>query len=221
MSLTRIIVLANSWKHHDWCLAGIHPDTGEWIRPVTGLPDGRVREQDMKTGGHFPQLLDVIDIPLAPDGPDFDFESENRSILPGRWYVRGQATAEDVAEFARPSRYVLHNHMKYVAPSELQRKPPEKRTTLQLLLVDDFKVRDKRRSAAHDHNWVGAITSGGRDIEVKITDPVYFERLDRGHKAAKSCVLTISLGLPYKPPNWGKDEEPVCWKLIAGVVELD
>jgi len=87
MSTTRIVVLANSWKHQDWCLAGIDLDTGKWVRPVTGLDDGRVPEKSMKLDGYFPKLLDILEIPLDSTGPDFCFESENRIILPGRWHL--------------------------------------------------------------------------------------------------------------------------------------
>ncbi|MHC4676481.1 MAG: dual OB domain-containing protein, partial [Planctomycetota bacterium] len=45
-------------------------------------------------------------------------------------------------------------------------------------------------------------------------------RLNKGHKPSNSCLLTMSLGMPYKPPDWEEDEPPVCWKLISGVIEL-
>jgi hypothetical protein len=103
VNLTRITLLANSWKNQDWCLAGIEPATGKWVRPVTSLEDGRVRQSDMKIGGYFPEVLDIIDLPLDTTGPDFGFESENRTILPGRWYLHGQATANDLLKYAKPS----------------------------------------------------------------------------------------------------------------------
>lgn len=43
VTLTRITILANSWKNQDWCLAGIEQTTSKWTRPVTSLDDGRVR----------------------------------------------------------------------------------------------------------------------------------------------------------------------------------
>ncbi len=220
MSLTRIVVLANSWKHHDWCLAGIEPSTGKWVRPVTHLEDGRVPAGAMKVPRHFPQPLDILDIPLASTGPDFGFESENRTILRGRWYLRGKANPADLLQYAKRSHYVLHNHRKYVTIQEMQRKPLEKRTTLQLVRVDDFKVRDRRENATQKHQWKGVVLSGGRELEVGITDPVFFERLNRGHKPSRSCLLTMSLGMPYKPPDWEETEPPACWKLIAAVIEL-
>ena len=220
MSTARLVVLANSWKHHDWCLAGIDLGTGKRVRPVTGLDDGRVPEGSMKLGGHFPALLDVLEIPLDSTGPDFGFESENRIILPGRWYQRGKMTPKDIERYAKRTYYVLHNRRKYVTPGELRQKPFDKRATLQLIRVDSFKVRDAQRESTDKHSWKGLIWSGGREIEVGITDPVFFERLNRGHKPAPSCFLTMSLGMPYKPPDWDADEEPACWKLISGVIEL-
>jgi hypothetical protein len=220
VSTTSIVVLANSWKHRDWCLAGIDLDTGKWVRPVTGLDDGRVPQTVMKLRGYFPALLDVVEIPLDSSGPDFGFESENRTILPGRWYHRGKLTPEDICKYAKRPYYVLHNHRKYVTPTELRRKPFDKRTTLQLIQVAGFKVRDARAKSTDKHNWKGIISSAGRELDVGITDPIFFAKLNGGHKPSGSCLLTMSLGMPYKPPDWTEDDEPACWKLIAGVIEL-
>jgi hypothetical protein len=220
MTTTSIVVLANSWKHHDWCLAGIDLDTGKWIRPVTDLDDGRIPQTVMKLGGYFPKLLDVLEIPLDAAGPDFDFESENRTILPGLWYLRGKMKPKDIERYAKKTYYVLHNKNKYVTLEELQQKPFAKRTTLQLIQVDKFGVSDGRHRPTDRPNWKGLITSGKREIDVKITDPVYVEKLDKGHKPSPSCLLTMSLSMPHKPSDWDEDEDPVCWKLIAGVIEL-
>jgi hypothetical protein len=220
VTLTRIIVLANSWKNQDWCIAGIEPATGKWVRPVTSLEDGRIRRSDMRLADRPPQPLDVIDLPLDATGPDFDFESENRTILPGQWYLRERASPSDLLKYAKSSYYVLHNHRKYVTIDEMKQKPLEKRSTLQLVHTNDFIVRDTRNPSRASHNWKGVVSSGGRELELTITDPTYCEELNKGHEASKSCLLTMSLSMPYKPPEWEKDEAPVCWKLIAGIIEL-
>jgi hypothetical protein len=220
VNLTRIIVLANSWKHTDRCLAGIDSSTEKWVRPVTNLDDGRVRQSDMKLGDHFPQILDILDIPLDATGPDFDFESENRTILPGKWRLCGRAAVKDILKYARQPCYVLHNHRKYVTVQEMRRKPIEKRTTLELIRVDQFRVRDSKSPSTEKHNWKGVVSSGGRALELTITDPVFCDRLKKGHQPSKSCLLTMSLSMPYKPADWTEEEPPVCWKLIAAVIEL-
>jgi len=98
--------------------------------------------------------------------------------------------------------------------------PFEDRTTLELIHVDNFAILDTRTTPGQKPEWKGVISSGKRKLELKITDPVFSERLNSGHTPSKSCLLTMSLGMPYRPPHWKEDEQPVCWKLIAGVIEL-
>jgi len=217
---TRIAVLANSWKHSDWCVAGIELTTGKWVRPVTELEDGRVPKRAMKTGGHFPQLRDILDIPLDASGNDFGFACENRTLLSGAWHWHGKIEVEELLPYAERPDCILHNHRRYVTPQEMSEKPVEQRSTLQLIRVDNFTVRDRRRSASEKHQWQGVIVSAGRELELNITDPVLFGRLDAGHHPSSSCLLTLSLGMPYKPLDWPEDAPAPYWKLIAGVIEL-
>jgi len=220
MNLMRIVVLANSWKHTDWCLAGIDTSTGKWVRPVTDLDDGRVRKSDMKLRGHFPEICDVLDIPLAATGPDFGFTNENKTILPGERHLCGKASVKNLFRYAKKPYYILHNRKKYVTVEEMKARTFENRITLQLIHVADFVVRDKETTPGEKHQWQGVISSGGRGLELNITDPIFFGKPNRGHTPSKSCLLTMSLGMPYRPPHWTEDEQPVCWKLIAGVIEL-
>ena len=218
MSMTRLVILANSSKLNHRCLAGIELDTGSWVRPVSNFEGGAVPLTMMRINNRFPELLDILDIPLDETGPDFDFESENRTILPGEWNFRGKADVNVVLKYAEQPMYVLHNHKKYCTLQEMQEKPLEQRKTLQLIRVEDFQVRDKRSTAADKHDWKGVIWSGDREIEVGITDPVFIQRLNTGHTPSQNSLLTMSLSLPYPPPGW--EGSPPCWKLIAGVIEL-
>jgi hypothetical protein len=220
VNLTRIIVLANSLKHGDSCLAGIDIRTGKWVRPVTNLDDGRVRNSDMKTGTHSPQLLDILDIPLDTTGPDFGFESENRTILSGAWYLRGRADVKDILRYVQHPPYVLHNGWKYVTIEEMKQRAFEDRTTLELIHVSNFSVRDTKSPSTGKHGWKGLVLSGERVLDLPITDPVFCERLTTGHKPSGSCLLTMSLSMPHKPPDWQADDPPACWKLVAGIIEL-
>ncbi len=216
MTMTRLVILANSLKRGDLCLAGIDLETGKWVRPVTTLDDGRVPKKSMKI---FPALLDVVEIPLAATGPDFGFECENRTILPGPWRNAGALTMADLDKYIEQPRVVLHNQKKSVAPSELRQKPFEERRTLQLIRVENFRVYDARAVPFDKPNWKGIVLSGGQEIEAGITDPVYIQKLGKGHVPSPSCVLTMSLSMPYAPPGW-TGAEALCWKLIAAVLEI-
>lgn len=144
-SLTRIICLANSWKHRDRCIAGINPTTGQWIRPVSDLPpDGRVSSEMRLIGRTEPALLDIIEIPLAKTGPDFGFESENYSILPGVWRRVGKVMPKNALNYCSSDRYILHNYNKYVTVPFLQSLPFHQRRTLQLIHALELSVESQK-----------------------------------------------------------------------------
>jgi len=220
VKLYRIAVLANSWKHGDYCIAGIEASSRKWVRPVTELDDGRIPKEYMKTHGRFPQLLDILAIPLHETGPDYGFACENRTIGKGEWHLRGQIDVETLMKYVEQPEYILHNDQRYVTVDEMQSLPAEERRTLQLIRVDDFEVEEKKGKTPNQYQMLGMVQLGGQRLALSITDPVYYQKLASGHKPSKSCLLTLSLGMPYKPPEWGDAASSACWKLIAGVIEL-
>ncbi|MDG2989889.1 hypothetical protein L3556_02910 [Candidatus Synechococcus calcipolaris G9] len=221
-SLKRIVCLANSWKLEERCIAGIDLDTGKWIRPVCDRlypEDGRVPISVRIVEGQEPKLLDILQVPLAETGNDFGFECENRSILDGQWQYLGQAQPTDLLRYCSSSKHILHNSSKYVYPSYLKKLPFPQRRTLQLVEVVNFSV-EKRTSSKGNIEWRGTIeASNGRCLAgAKITDPVFVEKLKTGYQPKDICFVTVSLGMPWGPPDW--DGEYPCWKLIAGVIEI-
>ena len=217
--MARIVCLANSWKRSERCIAGIEVATGHWLRPVTASADGSVPRHIRGVRKGEPALLDLLDLPLADDGPDFGFERENRLILPGRWYVRGQAHPDDLRRYVEDAGPILHTAQRYVTVPQLQALPPAERRTLQLIEATDFAVEATRRQQSGHGVWKGTFsTRAGYHLTANITDPAYSGRLDAGHVPDRHCLLTISLSLPWRPPSWELDDP--CWKLIAGVIEL-
>ena len=213
---TRIICLANSKKHGEGCVAGIEPATGRWIRPVTSLSHGEVPKHTRQIGRTEPALLDLLDIPLAPTGPDFGFESENRLILPGAWHRAGRVQPTDLRTYYSTEPYVLHNSSSFVLLPYMQALPFAQRRTLELVETTTFSAEKIRR----DGGWRGALTTcAGQRVVARITDVLFLRRLDAGHRPGDHCLLTMSLGMPYRPPEWDGDDP--CWKLIAAVIELD
>ena len=69
--------------------------------------------------------------------------------------------------------------------------------------------------------WRGTIrTTNGQSLnDAKITDPVFVEKLNKGYQPTGSCLVTVSLSMPFAPRLDWEGEHP-CWKLIAGVIEL-
>jgi hypothetical protein len=216
--MSTIICLANSWKHGERCIAGIDIDTGEWIRPVcdTQYPeDGRVPTSVRLVEGREPELLDILEIPLAETGKDFGFECENRSVLPGQWNYLGKVRPAALQRYCGNFPYILHNSSKYVNPSFLQKLPLPQRRTLQLVHVVSFSPQSS------GDGWRGTIqAANGQSLaRAKITDPLLLNKLALGDRPKNPCLVTVSLSMPFAPrDDW--EGEPPCWKLIAGVIEL-
>jgi hypothetical protein len=127
---------------------------------------------------------------------------------------------KDVLKFAERPQHILHNDWKYVTLEEMEGRPFEDRTTLELIQVTAFGIRDTKGASTGKPSWKGLVSSGGRVLDLPITDPAFCGRLAAGHRPSKSCLLTMSLSMPHKPPDWDPEGPPAYWKLIAGVIEL-
>ncbi len=152
-SLMEIVCLANSRKHGARCIAGIALSTGAWVRPVSDLDDGRVERAMRLVDGREPSLGDVLAIPLAETGPDFGFECENRSILPGKWRLVRVASTEELRALVSGDGPVLHNDEYSVTKEFLVSLPPQKRQTLQLVEAGDVSVFSSGPSANGGRKW--------------------------------------------------------------------
>jgi hypothetical protein len=220
-SLKRIVCLSNSWKLEERCIAGIDLDTGRWVRPVCDSlypKDGKVPKSARLIEGKEPELLDILEIPLGDTGNDFGFECENLSVLPGRWKSLGKVDPSELIGYCEKFPHILHNSSKYVNPSWLKALPSQQRRTLQLVQTASLSVT---KSSSGNTGWRGTLqTSNGHTLrEAKITDPVFAEKLEAGYQTTGSCLVTVSLSMPWAPHDNWEGEEP-CWKLIAGVIEV-
>lgn len=220
--MTQIICLANSRKFEERCIAGINPTTGQWIRPVSSLypEDGRVPANVRLIQGKEPALLDILEIPLDNNGPDFGFESENFTIASGSWQRIGQVQPTDVLQYCGNYPHILHNSNKYVNLRYLQSLPFQQRRTLQLIYATKFSVQAIPNTQG-SRKWQGTLVTitGQQLTNASITDPVLVNRLESGYSPQNPCLVTVSLSLPHKPSKDWEGDDP-CWKLIAGAIEL-
>lgn len=216
-SLRKIVCLANSRKNGERCIAGIDLDSGKWVRPVYEMGryanDGRIPIGVRLIKGREPELLDIIEIPLSHTGNNFGFECENQSILPGEWRYLGKAQAADLLEHCSQSQHILHSSGRSVSPDYLKAQPFGQRRTLELVHAHNFSAYKSRWSG-----WQGTFSSDDiSQFDAKITDPDLTRKLEGGCSPGNECLLTISLSMPFSP---GGSSEPLCWKLIAGVIEM-
>jgi ATP-dependent DNA helicase RecQ len=218
--IVRIICLANSRKRGAHCVAGIDTETGQWIRPVFGLEDGRLPREMRLVDGREPELMEILRIPVADTGPDYGYESENRSLLPGPWVSEGKISYEELLRYCSSEHHVLHTPERRLTVKFMQSLPPAERRTLQLVETIRFSAFHTGLSEHGGHKWHGSLViSTGARLTARITDPVFVEKLESGYRPGNHCLLTISLSMPFRPDDWTEESTP-CWKLIAAVIEM-
>jgi len=212
--MARIICLANSYKHGGRCIAGIEPETGAWIRPVPNTPEQAITPSMRLINGNEPRILDIIEIPLEDYGPDNGCQRENRLLLPGRWKKVGQVAAHNVLRYCEDDSIVLHNHDNNVAPEFFSQIPKSQWQSLQLVHNPNITFMRNPWGKCRAHFRDAAQIS----LDLKVTDPTVLEKLRNAESISRDCILTVSLATPWKPND--SDQPELCYKMVAGVVEL-
>lgn len=213
--MAQIICLANSYKRGGRCVAGIDVITGEWIRPVSNdIKIERSITLQRFINGREVELLDVLEIPIESFGPDEGCQPENRLLKDEPWKYIDRVKRRDVLKYCKDEEVILHNDTDRVTPSLFTKLPKSKWSSLQL--VHSKNVHFYCDPWGH---WRAYFSySPRKTLDLKITDPFILERLKKNEQIKPECILTISMGTPYRRPNSSDPE--YCWKMIAGVIEL-
>ncbi len=215
----RLICMANSWREHGRCVAGIRRNTGEWIRPVP--PDGgSLAKDDTVVDGRFIRPLDIVQMQLRQPSLSTRFQRENHEIIARKWELVGQADPAEVLRYCGQSHIVLHSHTKFVEPAAMEALPPNQWESLQLVHAENVLFTPDE---GKDNRWVADfrllhLHRRAPHYQITVTDPIATARLNQGHRIGRECLLTISLTEPIAFPAWELPER--CYKVVAGVIEL-
>ena len=214
MPETKVVVcLANSWKHHDRCVAGIewvNGDPRDWIRPVT-TRDGHgvsFNERRLPDGGE-PKPLDIIQIPLVIARPT-GYQTENWLLDPTRsWSKVGELPWIDLEnlEDAPADLWGSISLAPETAAMSVTNSLALVRIRAPILHVLDGGFQQVRRELRVIFKYRRAT------YNLKVTDPdyvnYYLSRND-GRYRLSDCYLTVSLTEPF---------QGFCYKVIAAVLE--
>ncbi len=221
----RVVILANSYKGGEdrRCVAGreLHTDRiGGWIRPDVDATGAVPFSDRSYADGSEPALGDVVLISVRRPMGRQDHQRENweldsgvrwRQITTVGWRELVQLD-EAVVELwddrmAGDSNYGLNNRVRSVQASQLD-------SSLRLIRVCDLRISVVDSEGRRKRRVDGEFRFAQVDYRLSITDPVLQDRFS-GHAAGDydlgECLLTVSLGEPYK--------DGFCYKLIAGIIE--
>ena len=198
-SITRILLLANSAKKHERCLAGIDLDTGSWIRPVSSKESGAVPTSKTIIEGTHLKPLDVIElrrsyhVPVPWQRENWLFEMDSlrrvRTVDMDDAYEAlkqvSDLNASFVAASPTPVNHEFYSQCIFDYPS------------LALLAVPDFQIVPSRN---HKDQWRNRINfrHGSLDWDLSLTDIRYPAWQNTGSEpistAGGKAFICVSVG---------------------------
>ena len=102
MFIKNLIILAESAKFNNFCVAGVDADTGEWIRPISEKPEleDAVPIDDLKyPDGSRIELLDVVEIKFSDRAAKNPIQPENFFYNQKYfWQKIGRVTLQEVID---------------------------------------------------------------------------------------------------------------------------
>ncbi|MBD3879080.1 MAG: hypothetical protein SR1Q5_05280 [Quinella sp. 1Q5] len=102
MKIFKLVILAVSAKHNNFCVAGVDIDSGKWIRPISERAEFEeaVPLEDLKypDGSHV-ELLDVVEIKFSDQSADNPIQPENFFYNQKYfWQKVGRVTLQEVID---------------------------------------------------------------------------------------------------------------------------
>ena len=203
MTQAEIIVLANSIKHGQHCVAGKCIDTGNWIRPVSNANGGELSHEQAKYqnphGIFGVKPLLKIRMSFLQHVP-LSHQPENYLIDDNLWQQNYSIGAAELADHLDiPDD--LWGHDNRVQHNLIVMGLCTIDQSLYLVQVDNlnlYTTEDGKRRASFDYN--------GNDYDLAVTDPKFDEILREQHEV--NGILCISLGEEY---------QGYCYKLVATI----
>lgn len=213
MNSKKIIVMTESSKFKNNCVAGIDVDTGEWIRVVSDDEEthGALTDDDLRyEDGTKCQVMDIVNIPFVKEVPT-DVQPEN-ILLDRDWYIEntGTATLEEILKIHPSERrnYVFATKFSAIKEEDLYEYGVD--YSLMLIkatcLVFGWRKNDKRQKKLKvSFKYNGIVYE-----DVSVTDPDFYAVAER--KRIQSAYLVVSLGAPY---------HGYCYKFVAKIFPVE
>ena len=208
--MMEVICLANSYKHHGRCFAGIDLQSKRWVRPICRA-GGAIPIEDQIINISNINILDVVDIPID-EKKTTGHELENFYYRREPWRIVRHSTVAEI--IGHCDGEILHPEFgKSIDYGYLDQKAPVR--SLQIIEVKQLQCLLDR-----NHKWRGVIQDvnyGLQGVKLSITDPMTLSKLQSGQDIGSHCLVTLSFSQPWHPDG---EENLKCYRLIAGVIEL-
>lgn len=204
-----IIITTKSDKYNNWCVAGISTDNGRWIRPVRMGADDSLTDANLTcTNGHIAEVLDVIEIDIAPGNAvalhPHQVENVFMDTTVSPRFVR-RSTWNEVFALHAPKRrnMILNNNTKTVYGSD---KMPAtyvdqlvNKKSIQLAKIRNLKINACAPGKNHPKADFDYLSAKGEVLHYKltVTDPEYAHNASRIDHTDAHVIVSLA-GEPYR-----------------------
>ncbi|WP_447927916.1 dual OB domain-containing protein [Vreelandella sp. EE27] len=203
MTQAEIIVLANSVKHRQHCVAGKCINTGNWIRPVSNANGAELSHEQAKYKNPYGTFgvrpLQKIRMGFLQHVP-LSHQPENY-LIDGSLWLQNYSIRESDLVFYLDTPDDLWGQDNRVQHSLIAMGFYNIDQSLYLVKVDDlnlYTTDNGKRRASFDYN--------GSDYDLAVTDPK-FDEIFREQREVNG-ILCISLG---------EEHQGYCYKLVVTV----
>lgn len=240
MSVIQIICLANSKKNSAHCIAGVAISgelTGQWVRPISALHDGRLESWHcLLDNQELPRIFDIIEVNVCAHKPQ-NYQPENWLISNhSSWKLVGRATIEQLNQYlgdklkeASFKQELLKGKEDRIRYEDLQADPLDS----SLALIQPRNILWKISTYGTKRKYRIQFTLDKHLYDLRITDPKWefiLKDVDDGMYKSEQLVsmvdeldgfdpqkfrFTISLGTPFIPSGYS---ERYCFKLVVAVI---
>jgi len=201
-----MVVLAKSYKHGQFCVAGKRVDNGRWIRPVSsgqGKALSREQVKCVNPYGAFPvKPMQKAFMNFSKHAP-LIYQPENHVIDGSVWqqnYKMGYNMLDEYLD--RPDS--LWGSGDRVPYDDIVFGKVEIRQSLFLVRVKNLRLVPGERRASFEYR--------GYRYNLKVPDPGFDERCRQ--LVTPESVLCISLGEPFKVRD-----RYSCFKIVAAILQ--
>ncbi len=216
--------MASSLKVGGRCVAGVSTRSGDWVRPVSDLPDGRLEARHCRVDDRFPRKLEIVSFQHS-GAVDDPAQPENVLVEDGDWTLGSRLSPLDASTELEPwlgeGPGLFGDRDNSVSEEDVASRGPS--PSLTLIEPDDVSFVLKRPwQPGGPRRYRAFFELDGALYDLGMTDPGVRAQLDERGFGAYSAqrllpdgltrvLLTASLGTAFKGRHY---------KLVAGVIFL-
>lgn len=203
MTQAEVVVLANSVKHGQHCVAGKCLNTGRWIRPVSNEQGGELSHEQAKYqnpyGTYGVKPLQKIRMGFSRHVP-LSHQPENFLIDGNLWQQNYSIGVEQLPDFLDTpvDLWGVGNRVPHVPIALGLRNISQSLYLIQAEGLDLYNTEEGKRRVVFTYNGV--------DYDLAVTDPKFDEIVQEGREV--NGILCVSLGEEY---------QGYCYKLVAAI----